>query len=104
MLTRIVVLPDIHVPNHDVSSVNAVLRFIKFYKPHIFIQLGDFCDWDSVSKYEANKESDINTIEYEIKESNKLLDTIESYLPRGCRKVMLGGNHEDRYTKFLVNN
>ena len=99
---RIVILPDTHTPNHHYQSINPILQFIKFYKPDILIQLGDFCDWDSVSSYEASKENDIVTIEKEISSANLLLDEIDKACPKNCKKIMLGGNHEARYAAFVV--
>lgn len=85
-------------------AVNAVLSFIKFYKPHILVQLGDFCDWDSVSSYDVHSNSDVQTIEREITGANNLLDKIDKVVGRDCRKYMIGGNHEARYAKFIANN
>lgn len=100
---RIAVLPDIHVPNHNQPAINAVFNYLKDYKPTTLIQLGDFCDWDSVSSYDVRRESDIVLIEHEVRESNRLLDTIDALVPRSCKKVMIGGNHEARYEKFKIN-
>ena len=83
--------------------MEAVLSFIRYYKPTDLVQLGDFCDWDSLTTYEVRREQDIITISKEIEESNKLLDTIEAALPDGCSKVMIGGNHEARYERARVN-
>lgn len=102
-LKRIVVLPDIHTPNHNHHAIKAVLQFIKFYKPDTLIQLGDFCDWDSLSSYDVNRESEIQNIDKEIREANFLLDDIDSACSRNCKKIMIGGNHEIRYEKFKVN-
>lgn len=101
-MQKIVVLPDIHVPNQDQISVDTVLKFIKFYKPDTLIQLGDFCDWDSVSSYNPRSESDIANIEHEVEQANHLLDDLDK-LCKKSRRIMLGGNHEDRYETFRVN-
>jgi predicted phosphodiesterase len=101
---RIVVLPDIHCPNHEETAIKPILKFIKFYKPTILIQLGDFCDWDSVSSYDVHSNDDIVTIETEIVASNDMLDRIDAACGNKCRKIMLGGNHEARYAKFMANN
>lgn len=102
-MDRIVVLPDIHCPNHNEGAIRAICSFNKSYKPTILVQLGDFCDWDSVTTYDPRREEDIVSIENEVRDSNTLLDEIERSLPRKCRKIMVGGNHEARYTKFAVN-
>ncbi len=99
---RIIVLPDIHVPNHETDAVNAVLKFIKFYKPTHLVQLGDFCDWDSMSTYDPRREEDIVNIADEIGAANKLLDVIDSSVPKNCVKYMCGGNHEARSVKFMA--
>ena len=101
-MKRIVVLPDVHCPNYEEKAVEAVLKFIKFYKPNTIIQLGDFCDWDSVSTYEPRSEQDIISVDEEVTSANFLLDDIDS-ASNGCEKFMLGGNHEDRVAVFNVN-
>ena len=100
MFHKTVVWPDVHTPNHDKPSVKAALDFIRYYKPDRFIQLGDLCDWDSVTEFDPRRESDIVLIDDEIRASNELLDEIEGSLPKKCEKVLIGGNHEERYTKF----
>lgn len=69
----------------------------------MLVQLGDFCDWDSVASYEVRREEDIVLIQKEIESSNNLLDAIDRNLPKKCRKIMLAGNHEARYERFKVN-
>ena len=102
-MQRIVVLPDIHTPNCEEAALKPIFEFIKFYKPNYLIQLGDFCDWDSLSSYDVSCESDIVTIQKEVDEANFLLDDIDDSCPKGCKKIMIGGNHENRYPKFRVN-
>lgn len=99
---RIVVLPDIHCPNYDERAIDPVLQFIKFFKPEVLVQLGDFCDWDSVSTYDPRQETDIQPIDHEIESANQLLDDIDK-ITKNCKKIMLGGNHEARYEQFRVN-
>lgn len=100
---RIVVLPDIHCPNTNYEAVRPILQFIKFYKPDTLVQLGDFCDWDSVSSYDPRKEQDIITIDKELFSANKLLDEIDHICKNKTKKIMIAGNHEARAAKFFVN-
>lgn len=102
-MKRIVVLPDIHVPNENVAAVEATIRFIKHYKPTHLVQLGDFCDWDSVASYEVRREKDVTQIDKEVEASNDLLDVLDKAVGPKCQKFMVGGNHEDRYEHFKVN-
>lgn len=103
-MRRLVILPDIHCPNHEMAAIRPILEFIKFYKPTHLVQLGDFCDWDSVSSYEVSRQDQIQTITKEIDSSNALLDKIDEASGFKCKKVMIGGNHEARYAKFIANN
>lgn len=100
-MERIVVLPDIHTPNHEYKALGSIYSFIKFYKPHYLIQLGDFCDWDSVSSYDPHHERDITTIDREIASANLVLDDLDR-LCKKTKRIMIGGNHEDRYEKFRI--
>jgi hypothetical protein len=103
MTKRIIVLPDIHTPNHSQPAISAIFQFIKYYKPTQLVQLGDFCDWDSLSSYDVTREKDITPLTDEISAACQLLDKIDAVLPKGCKKLMTGGNHEARYEKFRIN-
>lgn len=103
---RTVVLPDCHFPNHNVEAWNAVLAFIKWFKPDRLIQLGDFCDFDSLSRFDLHHPGQFVTLNDELEAVHKALDQLDKACPKHrCEKVMIGGNHEDRYhqakAKFL---
>lgn len=98
-IIRTIVLPDVHVPHHHKPSLEAILKFIRYWKPHRFIQLGDFCDFNSLSSYDLHNEEEFITMDDEIKAANALLDQLDKALPKECEKYMVGGNHEDRYHK-----
>lgn len=99
---RTVVAPDIHTPLHDEPSIKALLDFIKWFKPHRFVQLGDFCDFNSLSSYDLHKTGEFVYLEDELDAANALLDRFDKALPKKCEKFMVGGNHEDRYPAFLA--
>ena len=100
-LKRILVLPDIHAPLYDNNSINVILSFCRVFKPTHFIQLGDFCDFNSLSTFELHYRKEFVFLDDELDSANELLDRIEKSLPRGCKKMMIGGNHEARYDKWL---
>lgn len=102
-MKKILVLPDIHCPNHEERAIKPILSFIKFYNPDYLIQLGDFCDWDSVSSYGVNSRDEVQLIQHEINSSNALLSRIDNALRPKTKKIMLAGNHEARYEKFVSN-
>lgn len=98
-IIRTIVLPDIHTPLHHKPSINAIFDFISYWKPHKLIQLGDFCDFNSLSSYDLHSPGEFITMQDEIDSANSLLDSFDKALPRNCQKWMIGGNHEDRYHK-----
>lgn len=101
-LHKTIILPDMHVPEHDEHCVRGVLEFIKHFKPDRLVQLGDFCDYDSLSKHDYACPEDVKTLDEELTAAHEMLDRIESVLPSGCEKFMVGGNHEDRWHKARV--
>ena len=73
-ITRVAVIPDIHAPKHHKKSVDAVFEFLKFYKPKLCIQLGDWCDYSSLSRFAMLKEDELVGLRQEEGEANDLLD------------------------------
>lgn len=99
---RTIVVPDVHVPLHHQKSVRALLDFTKFFKPNRFIQLGDFCDLNSLSSYDLYYPEEFAYLEDELGEANSMLDMIEGILPSNCEKFLIGGNHEARWHRARV--
>jgi len=97
---RVVLLPDIHYPFQDEPSINAVFQFIKWFKPDETILLGDAMDMTAASHWLKEK-GKLKTLENKrIKQEYKgfdkdILSKLERILPERCRKVYMGGNHED---------
>src|SRR3990167_1684631 len=104
MIKRVVVLPDIHCPTEDKKSVKAVLQFIRDFKPHELIILGDFVDNYSISSHNKGKPGLVigHDIAQEYHACNKLLDTIQE-IHRG-KIVFLEGNHEFRSVRKAQEN
>jgi len=103
-ITRVAVIPDIHAPKHHKKSVDAVFEFLKFYKPKLCIQLGDWCDYSSLSRFAMLKEDELVGLRQEEGEANDLLDRLDSILPNGCEKVMCEGNHDRRPETYNLGN
>lgn len=106
--TIAVVFPDIHTPRHHVPSVKAALSYLKELrkknKPDIFIQLGDLCDFDSLSRFQVINSKDMVSLIDEIRSANELLDEIDSILPKHCQKIITFGNHDKRPELYRLNN
>lgn len=96
-LQKTLVLPDIHVPNHCKKSLQAILKLIHYWRPDHFIQLGDACDFDSLSRYDLHNSGDFIHFEDEVRAINEVLDVLDKALGPSCKKYLIGGNHEDRY-------
>lgn len=97
-----IVLPDIHVGHEDTRSIENVLEFVHDTKPQTIVQLGDFYDCKSISRFDK-RPMDIDTLQEEIDRGYTLWKQIERAAPN-ARKVMLEGNHEARLHKTLLRN
>lgn len=99
---RVLVQPDTHVPEHDEVAVNAFLKFAAFYKPHGYVNLGDFMEMDPMSHWGA-KDARPRRLTPDIKQARSLLKRIETALgPQCVYKRFLVGNHEDWLEQYLV--
>jgi predicted phosphodiesterase len=86
---RLLVLPDIHVPDHDVSALSIVKDFARDWKPHDVVQLGDIINADQVSEYP----NDCSTpLKREFKIARGILDDFKV-------THFLQGNHCQRLTR-----
>lgn len=102
-MDSIIVLPDMHVPEHDKRTVNNVLKYVQDTGPHkAIIQIGDFVDLSCISHH--SKDSLIaqteHTVQGEYAEGRKILRDIQSASPNS-EKIMLEGNHEFRATRWI---
>lgn len=99
---RVVVEPDTHVPEHDPIAINAFCKFLAGYKPHGFINLGDFMEMGSVSHWDP-RDSRPRRFVPEAKAARDVLKQIDKALgPQCIYKRFLIGNHEDWLDQYLV--
>jgi len=98
MIKKIVLLPDIHYPNHNQQSMNAVFKFLDYFKPHVINLIGDAMEMNFASHWKRKtgdqsytKDSAVETYS---KFDNNILSIIEGLLDDDCEKVYMGGNHE----------
>ena len=102
-MDSVIVLPDIHVPDHDKRSLAPVLKYIQDTGPHkAIIQIGDFVDLSCISKH--SKDSLVaqteRTVYDEYAAGQRVLRDINS-VAGDAEKIMLEGNHEYRATKWI---
>lgn len=97
--TRIIVLPDIHVPAHNKLAMRAVMRFLKDYQPHILIFIGDVADVFALSRWGKPPRVAAN-MQNELDETRRLVDELVEV--SGCLHAFyIMGNHEDRIMRYL---
>ena len=99
-LKKILIMPDTHVPYEDKKAVSLFYNVMQAYKPDIFVSLGDFADFYSVSSF-SKRPDRLHQLDEELSAVNVHLDYIDSVLPR-ARKIFLAGNHEYRLERYLT--
>ena len=90
---RVLVVPDIHVPNHDLSALRVLKEFCDDWKPNTTIFLGDLIDADAVSQLPPYNARIPQLEEYE--QAKEILDVFKP-------DILLEGNHEERVTKRFI--
>ena len=88
---------DLHVPSHDMEAIRAMVSFAKDYKPDALLNLGDFCDCESVSHWMKDKRLSLEgkRVQNEIDETLAISDWFDEQLPTVKKKVYCAGNHEE---------
>jgi len=106
MLTRAILLPDLHHKHHNKLVWKVVLKFIKWFKPHKVILTGDAQNMDAVNHWKKDK-GDLRSMEGKRLERDyelfikEILIPIEKAVPR-AEWIYMGGNHE-QWAEDLVN-
>lgn len=94
---RVLILSDIHVPYHNISSITAALQYAKKSKPDALLLNGDTIDCFKLSRY--IKDPKKRDFKHELDTFKALFDVFEKEL--GCKIYFKIGNHEERYEHFL---
>ena len=109
MIKRIVLLPDFHHPHQNKLAVNAVFKFIKWFKPHAINIIGDGMNMDSVNHWKQERgnkkyfEGKRLLNEYDGFDRD-ILTPLEHLIPKGCEKTYMGGNHEEWVNTLIGKN
>lgn len=99
---KTVVIPDLHVPYHDVESLQALNQFIRDFKPDTIIQQGDMYDFYDISRFDKNPER-VGYLQKELDIGFKIWWEWRRLCPE-ARLVFKKGNHEGRMEKYLMRN
>lgn len=102
-IKRILVLPDTHCPNHDTKTHEVVLRFMRDVRFDECVDLGDFMDFEEISKFSMNMLRNLEgkRLLKNYDTANKVLDDRLSALSNKCKYVLLEGNHDYRMTVLI---
>ena len=101
-IKKVSITSDLHGQEKDLGAWDVHLQIVKEFKPDAHIIIGDWVEFESVSRHPKSK-TRIPNLGYEYQVANRDLDTLESVLPRKCKRYFLEGNHEFRLWRFLCN-
>lgn len=95
---RILLLPDIHVPYHNIPALTAALQYGLDEGADTILINGDFLDCYSISSFEKDPRN--RGFSEELNMGRDILGTIRDLFPKAHMVYQLG-NHEDRYERFM---
>jgi hypothetical protein len=97
---RIFIVPDVHVPFHDVTAWNCALKAIKECQPTRVVIIGDFEDFYAVSAHPKSLDRKVNFAD-EVDGGNDALDELQA-VSGSASLHFCGGNHEWRFDRYLM--
>lgn len=110
-LSRILIIPDTHVPYHDERAWQLLLQVARAFGFDYILILGDFMDCYSVSAH-SKSPSRVRLVRLEANAAKKKLKEIEGAVRQGrrdnqctrrpLRKKFLEGNHETRVERQIL--
>lgn len=97
-MKRVLILPDSHVPNHDVLTHKTILKFMKDMSFDYCVDLGDLMDFDMISRFTSDvlRQLEGKRILKDYDVANKVLDERQKALGSKCKYILLEGNHDYR--------
>lgn len=93
----ILIISDVHVPDHDRKAWKAMLAVARDIRPTTVVIAGDFLELQSVSQHSSfNRE----LLEEDLAAGRQALETLQGAAPQ-AKVIYLEGNHETRLTRFI---
>jgi predicted phosphodiesterase len=99
-LEKWLLVPDTHVPYHDVKAFRLMLKAAKAAQIKNACILGDFIDCFAVSSHPKSPDRRLD-LGYEVGATREALGEIEEVCTGG-KNLYVDGNHEDRLERYLV--
>lgn len=98
---RMIIYPDSHSPFEDQGVLRAILDFADWYKPHLALDIGDFLDFDWLSRFPKNiKEGTPFNVRDAIESAQRQLRA-KSQAGNPALLIVNAGNHDDRERRYL---
>jgi UDP-2,3-diacylglucosamine pyrophosphatase LpxH len=101
-IKKVSITSDLHGQCKSEEAFDVHLQIVKDFKPDVHIIIGDWMEFESVSRHPKSK-TRIPNLGYEYQVGNRDLDTLEAVLPSGCKKFFMEGNHEYRLWRWMCN-
>lgn len=95
-MDTVMVIPDTHVPFHDVAAWELVLKVRQSLDPDKVVFIGDFADFFSISSHSKDPTRK-QSLAAEVEQVNAELDKVTAKK----EVFFLEGNHEDRLRRYL---
>lgn len=95
------IVPDIHLPFHDVKAIKLVTKIIQELNPDGLVQLGDALDAFQISTYSKDP-ARRNFLVDDIEDYKAVLNEWAKYLKPSAHIHLLEGNHEHRLSRYIA--
>jgi len=96
------VLPDLHIPEHDERALECVLKAYKYLRPDEVVILGDWADCGQFSSHGVQSLAELKAhrfVEDEIDPIKAVMDKLQKYKNK---LVYIEGNHEWRVERWAA--
>jgi hypothetical protein len=99
---RVVVLSDLQIPYQDDTAVNAVMKFIRWYKPHELWCVGDELDAPEPSRWNKGMAGEYApTLQDSIDLTYEIMADFRTALGRNKPFIIQRSNHTDRIQTYI---
>jgi predicted phosphodiesterase len=100
---KVAIIPDMHMPYHDMKAVMAVLNVVSDWKPDIFVNLGDLLDFYQISQFSRDPRQ-ATMLGDDLYEAAEMIGNFRDAAGQECDMHWIKGNHEDRWNRHLIKN
>jgi len=103
MIKRGIILPDLQAPYHDKRSLAAVESYMDAHGWDIYLNLGDFLDFNEISTHVIGKPGAVKeNVAKTFRIGRECLARHREILGPDCRMVVLQGNHDYRAVSYAL--